>query len=589
MLTLVYRNTFLFLFAAILLLAPLAAFSWGDESSSELARQGVAIAKQYCYRCHGESFNGNAQFNVLDRESLLDEGTGYVVAGDADESAMWQRIVDGDMPPEEFPSPSDAEKEILRKWIAAGSPFPKRDVREHRYEEDVLAVILSDLQQLASADRPYLRYFSLAHLHNNTSRVTDFDLRLYRAALSKSLNSLSWEPTIVTPTSIDEEQIIYRIDLRDYGFDRNDLWGKLLAAYPYGLKFNNVPDRAVVELDQQVEAMAGTKLAYLRADWFITNATRPPLYHQILQIPSTDAPLEQDLRVDVAHNFNRNRLQRAGFSESGVSVSNRLVERHSSAYGYYWKSYDFAQQKAPTSNLFKFPLGPKFDGNPHTSFAFSHDGGELIFSLPNGLQAYMLVDSEGNRIDEGPISVVRDLKEISGSPVVVNGLSCMHCHQHGMIRFKDSVRDGVAIFGAARKKVMDLYPEQVEMDKLVQADSQKFLASLDAAVSRFLRVADDKDRPVDRFPEPIGAVARFYNRDLTLEDAAFELGIKDPSELKGAIRFNPQLQALGLKPLAAGAAIDRFEWEKVSGLNSAFQFTARILERGTPTVFLDLQ
>ena len=39
---------------------------------------------------------------------------------------------------------------------------------------------------------------------------------------------------------------------------------------------------------------------------------------------------------------------------------------------------------------------------------FSQDGGEIIFNLPNGLQAYLIVDREGVRIDAAPISIVSE-------------------------------------------------------------------------------------------------------------------------------------------------------------------------------------
>ncbi|WP_436425189.1 hypothetical protein, partial [Enterococcus faecium] len=73
--------------------------------------------------------------------------------------------------------------------------------------------------------------------------------------------------------------------------------------------------------------------------------------------------------------------QRAAFQRSGVSQNNRLIERHPSRSGFFWTSYDFAGNRDRQS-LFSFPLGPN---GPN---AFHHDGGETIFSLPNGFQAY---------------------------------------------------------------------------------------------------------------------------------------------------------------------------------------------------------
>ena len=45
---------------------------------------------------------------------------------------------------------------------------------------------------------------------------------------------------------------------------------------------------------------------------------------------------------------------------------------------------------------FLLPLGPVFPNNPfNQNFAFVHDGGEIIYSLPNGLQAYYLINETG--------------------------------------------------------------------------------------------------------------------------------------------------------------------------------------------------
>ena len=112
------------------------------------------------------------------------------------------------------------------------------------------------------------------------------------------------------------------------------------------------------------------------------------------------------------------KLVRGGFQQSGVSGQNRLVERHDAEFGaYYWKSYDFKPRRA-RANLTRFPLGPEFPGNPYPRQAFRHDGGEMIFGLPNGMQGYFLSDGKGRRIDEGPTDVVSDALKTSGTPAI---------------------------------------------------------------------------------------------------------------------------------------------------------------------------
>ena len=135
-----------------------------------------------------------------------------------------------------------------------------------------------------------------------------------------------------------------------------------------------------------------TDIPSVHVDWFIATASTPPLYHDLLSLPLTDRGLETRLEVDVARNLVNApgvRVWRAGFNNSGVSTNNRVVERHTSRYGAYWKSYDFAGSVGK-QNIFTNPLN------------FTHDGGEVIFNLPNGLQGYYLVNASGFRLDRRP-------------------------------------------------------------------------------------------------------------------------------------------------------------------------------------------
>ena len=119
------------------------------------------------------------------------------------------------------------------------------------------------------------------------------------------------------------------------------------------------------------------------------------------------------------------RVVRAGFTESGVSNSNRVVERHRSPYGAYWKSHDFPDNVGE-HNIFQHPLD------------FQRAGGEIIFNLPNGLQAYLLVNERGERINQAPTNIV--FNKGGSRAEIRNGLSCMSCHANGMRSLTDDVR-----------------------------------------------------------------------------------------------------------------------------------------------------
>jgi len=64
---------------------------------------------------------------------------------------------------------------------------------------------------------------------------------------------------------------------------------------------------------------------------------------------------------------------------------------------------------------------------------FKHDGGEIIFSLPQRLAGDFLIDAKGERIDKGrPLSSA--IRARPDRAVLENGLSCISCHARGSSR-----------------------------------------------------------------------------------------------------------------------------------------------------------
>src|SRR5207237_3126181 len=143
-----------------------------------------------------------------------------------------------------------------------------------------------------------------------------------------------WGRRVVVPAAVDAQKTIFRIDLRDYKWNE-ETWKKILAADPYRFVHEDPVARDVASLTQ-------CDLPYARADWFVFAASRPPLYHDVLQLPRTDRELEQRLAVDADANIRNEKDVRAGFNSSGVSTNNRLVERQRPGYGAYWTSYAVA-------------------------------------------------------------------------------------------------------------------------------------------------------------------------------------------------------------------------------------------------------
>ena len=143
-------------------------------------------------------------------------------------------------------------------------------------------------------------------------------------------------------------------DLRHYEWDVNDAWTTIEEAYPYHISFDAPAHLALKNQLGRLQAQMKTDVPSVHIDWFIATASTPPLYHDLLSLPLTDRELETRLEVDVARNIINApgvRVWRAGFNNSGVSNHNRVVERHTSRYGAYWKSYDFAGSVGTQTSL----------------------------------------------------------------------------------------------------------------------------------------------------------------------------------------------------------------------------------------------
>lgn len=465
-----------------------------------------------------------------------------VIPGNAAGSKLYKKLASEDdpMPPltdddnkPVTPRPSKAQIALVRRWIEAGAPaeVPGIAGAAHPFisNDDIFEAIAKDLTAANERSRVYLRYFTITHLYN--AGLNDDELQTYRGGLSKLVNSLSWGRRVVVPVAIDPQKTIFRIDLRDYQWNEST-WKKILDAYPYRIGRESAAARQATD-----ETQSG--FPYVRADWFVFAASRPPLYHDVLALPTTDADLEKLLKVDVAEDIRTERVARAGFNGSGVSRNNRLIERHDSPYGAYWKSYDFKQPGDNSrKDLFANPLGP---GDRQDNF--QQDGGEIIFNLPNGLQAYMLVNAKGERIDKGPTEIVSDPKQLDRA--VVNGVSCMSCHAKGMIEKTDQVRATVlgnaAGYDAATvEAVKALYPPKAAFDALLKDDADRFAAAV------------ERTGAAQTHSEPVFSLALRFQVNLDEPLAAAEAGIS-PAELREAIAGSTLLApALGALSIPGG-------------------------------------
>ncbi len=511
------------------------------EPKNEIERQTIAALNKGCARCHEDGKledrlkPAKGFGNVLQLDQLSVDPN-LVLPGNPDGSRLFQSIVNREMPYDVYQegdflrdSPTEEEIAAIRAWItglgeeqAAGC---KGDTDSSHVS--ISAAIANDLGKLSDHRRSNTRYITLTHLAARCA--SDEEMKVYRQGIIKLLNSLSENSDVIRLETVDEAETIIRFNLDDLNWIPGK-WDLLASRYPYGV-------RPLGSQFDFVQNATNTAIPYLRGDWLAFFASRPPLYHELLDLPDTFEGLQRKLGVDVNANVRNFQAKRSGFQNSGVSRNNRLIERHTISTGAFWTSYDFAGNRESQS-LFLAPLGPA--GVHEFAYdAFTHDGGETIYNLPNGFQAYYLNAADGSQLNKGPTAIVLDPSRRDQS--VTNGISCIGCHDNGIRNATDEVRDHIAKTKAfslrIREAVAALYPEKEEMDAILVADREKFQSSMrKAGLDPQLKLNG---------VEMVNALSDRYERDVDLELAAAEFGA-DRDSLRDAL-----MTAGGSGPLLA--------------------------------------
>lgn len=513
----------------------------GAEQSpecSQIRAETRTLLTEKCGGCHANGQTKGGLGVISDLERLIVQG--YVEPGDSAGSKLYKVVESGQMPQGGEPL-DQAELAAISSWIDTCAEIDQENADQSLADPpaclnnpilshaEVLDTIRADISALDPVRAATTRYVIFSHLQS--AGFCEEQMEGYRHAFAKLVNHLSLDPVIHVPVAIDEARTIYRMDLVDYGWT-TATWATITAADPYAVDFK--------ESDAQViQNLAGTPLFSVKGDWFVESASQPPLYEQILELPETRFELEEKLKINVTQNIedekslDRDEVLRAGFQRSGVSYSNRVVERHQlpdATYRGYWISYDFKQAASdPSINAFDKDI----TRNP---LGFVADGGEIIFHLPNGLQAYMIVRANGTKIPRAPINVVHDQETLS-EPEVINGLSCMSCHSEGMRLATDEIRDYVIqshdFSTSDREAVAKLYTPADVFSEAQQRDIKTFADAM--ALTGAPRLVGEH--------EPVMAAHLAFDTELDLRRAAAEFGLTE-NELLTYIKGLDGLQQL---------------------------------------------
>ena len=504
----------------------------GDPIKQEAWRS----LNNHCSSCHNiRSVNGGGGlYRILDLDWLA-RGDGpkpYVDACTPNNSLLLKMIHTGSMPKgspiNDVPSFAE-DVAAIENWIHSLIPESvQNSLTKHKplKQGELYRLALSNLDSLHPSKLAHIRFISLALPYN--TGVGEEDLKLFGSAVGKLMNLLSSGSRIVKPVEVNGSRgLLFRIDLRDYGWTPTN-WIDLEKAYPYG----RIPfrDQRFMELQNMTQAT----IPIIRGDWMAFAASRPPLYYDLLRLPSTVEGLEHYVggsEFSPVINLRERRVIRAGYGagESGVSFNSRLIERHDlPGGGVYWKSYDFGG-KNRRQNLEETPFGPTVPNELASEVeGFIHDGGEYIFSLPNGLHGYFLATEQGQRIDTGPSEIVQDSSRMDR--IITNGLSCISCHASGIQIRPDAIRDDVLSnprFSHRAKRVLtELHPSPDRLARVMLSDEQDYLYELRKLD---LAVASDSGRLVPVLAgdgiEPVRYLSDWHEEALNVQRVAAEFDL----------------------------------------------------------------
>jgi hypothetical protein len=342
------------------------------------------------------------------------------------------------------------------------------------------------------------------------------------------------------------------------------------------------------------EYIAPPDFEWVETAQLIYTLTRPDVYNAIMMIPMTTDQLEDELGVDKSRGMDSYDYL---IPFDSIAVDSRLLWRaNTKSAGSYWKTWDvFSGQLAggdrsifdvykeggtdirfpwwanpipvfvdPNVNRLDtrtwsfvaslaLPFGTPPPGcDPQPSYAggafsncrhFSGTGGlqqaaeEMIWSLPNGLQGYMLGGAFNQRRVDAFVNIVRDPRAIPAAaddigtqtgftfhkqngglggfndPRLNVGSSCIGCHIDGLNRVNNDLRDWLdrsssklpkGPYGVdgwinnsdTVKRVRELYPPSTIVRGYVEEGRQTFLGSM-AQIKQAMLLGSDKNLYVE--------------------------------------------------------------------------------------------
>jgi hypothetical protein len=366
------------------------------------------VIDRLCGDCHA---HGQAQGGfsfTLDVDGLRQIG---LAPNPSARSALLTQLKYGDwIPGHPDPGTVGADVETLTRFLKASPGVLTTELcgfGDPQSFDDLYAELLADLEQRDAAARPFIRYFSA-----RTSRVCGSKMIRLQTDLFERVNELSSRATIVVPSPVADSNDVYAIDLRDYGWDRpidanqdgepefGDAWEAIVAAAgAYALRLQGA------EADELTRQM-GTAVPFLSANTFLEATQGGSLYYALVGDPGYADLLEA---LDSANG--NGSVSRWGSAPLAPKPDQKITRYVQTVGGrVFW----VREQPTPSGSVRAQPFGAPFSG------------GQVIFTLPNGLLGYALLDAAGTPVAQVPTCLSTPASSCPSQ--FQNFVSCTNCH-----------------------------------------------------------------------------------------------------------------------------------------------------------------
>ena len=508
-------------------------------SSTDVVALGAQdILQTYCADCHLDGDNGAGFAGALDLASLIERG--LIVPGAGASSPLVRRITDGSMPPatpgrSRPPRPSVGEIAVLATSIdqLPTRPAPACEPLPLLGRDAIYAALLADVQGLPAGDRPFTRYLGVADASD--AMRCGLPLAQQRQALFKLVNSLSMTSALHLPAAVDDAALLYRIDIRDYGWaraidldddgdtDQADGWAALLAGTaPYAVELVG-PEASALTSE------TGTPVPFLPVGAFVQAASTGDLYRALLGVRANIYDTEVELGLDIQQADLDGELRRAAFHRDAPDADMIVVRDAlgpSRDRAYWWLDVD---DDVAASSIYDDPLE-----------LYRGRWRQTIWDLPNGLHAYAMNLANGTAVSQVPRGCI---ESSCLRPQDVHAVACMGCHSGGLLPLKDDivrfVDENQEYFDQdTLDSVHASYLPAPELDALIAADNARY-----TGVLAQLGISADA-------PDPVSRVYLDFDRPLDLGRAAAELGVP-ASELAATLGSLPSAFAPLAEPSSA--------------------------------------